>query len=122
VHGATGCAAGRTRCRRGSVGAEQQASHTLPSARLSSEPADGSPAQVLIARSAGADLLILGRAYPLKQTASKAPPAMGPVARACLHDAACPVVLVVQYEQCAQGAVAWSHLTAPTSGRVERVT
>ena len=43
---------------------------------------------------------------------------MGPVMRACLHGAACPLVLVVQYEQCAQGAVAWSHLTAPTIGTV----
>jgi hypothetical protein len=78
-----------------SRGAEQQASPALPSARLSSELADGSPGQVLIARSVGADLLVLGRAYPAKQTASEAPPAMGPAARACLHGAACPMVFVV---------------------------
>jgi hypothetical protein len=46
-----------------SRGAEQQASHTLPSARLS-ELADGSPAQALIARSAGADLLVRRPARP----------------------------------------------------------
>ena len=72
--------------------AEEHASQALPPGRLSSELADGSPAQVLINRSAGADLLVLGRAYPAEQPASQAPPAMGPVARACLHGAACPVV------------------------------
>lgn len=72
--------------------AEQHASQALPPGRMSSELADGSPAQVLINRSAGADLLVLGRAYPAEQPASQAPPAMGPVARACLHGAACPVV------------------------------
>jgi hypothetical protein len=61
---------------------------------------------------------ICGARCPVKQTASEAPPAMGPVMRACLHGAACPLVLVVQYEQCAQGAVAWSHLTAPIIGTV----
>ena len=74
------------------LGAEQHASQALPPGRLSSELADGSPAQVLINRSAGADLLVLGRAYPAEQPASQAPPPMGPVARACLHGAACPVV------------------------------
>jgi len=74
--------------------AEQQASQALPPGRLSSELADGSPAQVLIDRSAGAELLVLGSAYPAGQPASGASPAMGPVARACLHGAACPVVVV----------------------------
>jgi nucleotide-binding universal stress UspA family protein len=74
--------------------AEQQASLALPPGRLSSELADGSPAQVLIDRSAGAELLVLGSAYPAGQSASGASPAMGPVARACLHGAACPAVVV----------------------------
>jgi nucleotide-binding universal stress UspA family protein len=74
------------------LGAKQQASQALPPGRLSSELVDGSPARVLIDRSADADLLVLGRAYPAGQPASQAAPAMGPVARACLHGAACPVV------------------------------
>ena len=64
----------------------------MPPGRLSSELANGPPAQVLIDRSAGADLLVLGCAYPAGQPASPAPPTMGPVARACLQGAACPVV------------------------------
>jgi len=74
--------------------AEQQASQALPPGRLSSELAHGSPAQVLIDRSAGAELLVLGNAYPAGQPASGASHAMGPVARACLHGAACPVVVM----------------------------
>lgn len=74
--------------------AEQQVSQVLPPGRLSSERVDGSAARVLIDRSAGAELLVLGRAYPAGQSAIDAWPAMGPVARACLHGAACPVVVV----------------------------
>lgn len=74
--------------------AEQQASQALPPGRLSSELADGSPARVLIDRSAGAELLVLGSAYPAGQPASGASPAMGSVARSCLYGAACPVVVV----------------------------
>ena len=76
----------------GLLAAEQQASQAMPPGRLSSELADGPPARVLIDRSAGADLLVLGRAYLAGQLVSQAAPAMGPVARACLHGAACPVV------------------------------
>jgi len=74
------------------LAAERQASQALPPGRLSSELADGSPAQVLIDRSAGADLLVLGRAHQANQPGSQAPPVIGPVARACLYGAACPVV------------------------------
>ena len=74
--------------------AERQAGKALPPDRLSSELADGSPAKVLIDRSSGAELLVLGSAYPEDRSASQAPVPMGPVARACLHDAACPVVVV----------------------------
>ena len=74
--------------------AEKQASRTLPPDRLSSELVEGSPARVLIGQSAGAELLVLGAAEPASQSASEGPPAVGPLARACLHRAACPVVIV----------------------------
>ena len=73
--------------------AEQQAG-TLPPGCLSSELAEGSPARVLIDQSAGAELLVLGTAEHASQSASEGPPDVGPVARACLHAAACPVVIV----------------------------
>lgn len=74
--------------------AARQAGQILPPDRVSFEVADGPPAKVLIDQSAGADLLVLGAAYPPGQSASEAPPAMGPVARACLQSARCPVVVV----------------------------
>ncbi len=45
-------------------------------------------------RSASAELLVLGSAYRAGQSVGQALPTMGPVARACLHGAACPVVVV----------------------------
>ena len=76
------------------LSAEQQAIQTLPPGRLSYELVDGSAAKVLIDRSASAELLVLGSAYPAGQSVGQALPTMGPVARACLHGAACPVVVV----------------------------
>ena len=76
--------------------AERLASQALPPGRLSAELADGPPARMLIDRSAGADLLVLGSAYQACQSAGEGPPGMGPVARACLRGAACPVVVVAQ--------------------------
>jgi nucleotide-binding universal stress UspA family protein len=78
--------------------AEQQASRALPPARLSSERAGGSPSRVLIDRSVGAEMLVLGRAYQPGQSASDAWPPMGPVMRDCLHGAACPVVVMASRE------------------------
>jgi len=75
--------------------AELEAGRTLPPGRLSSERSAGSPAKVLVDRSADADLLVLGTAYPVDQPTSEVPPPVGPVARGCLHGAACPVVVVV---------------------------
>ena len=74
--------------------AELEAGRALPPGRLSSELAAGSPAKVLIDRSAGAGLLVLGNAYPPGHSASEVPPVMGTIARACLDGAACPVVVV----------------------------
>ena len=63
-----------------------RASRMLPQGRVITELADGLPARVLADRAAGASLLVLGAA-----------PAgfLGPVARACLLRAPCPVVIVV---------------------------
>jgi nucleotide-binding universal stress UspA family protein len=79
--------------------AEQQASQALPPARLSAERAAGSPSRVLIDRSAGAEMLVLGSAYQPGRSASDTWPPMGPVTRDCLHGAACPVVVMASCEE-----------------------
>jgi len=50
--------------------------------------AEGLAARVLLDHAAGADLLVLGSAI------HRAPDGIGPVARACLRHAPCPVVVV----------------------------
>ncbi|HEY5988306.1 MAG TPA: universal stress protein [Streptosporangiaceae bacterium] len=55
---------------------------------VSVEVADGLAARVLLDRAAGAELLVLGSG------GSSAPGGIGPVARACLRSAPCPVVVV----------------------------
>ena len=74
--------------------AELEAGRTLPPDRLSSELVAGSPDKVLIDRSADAELLVLGTAYPAGQLAAEVPASVGSTVRACLHGAACPVVVV----------------------------
>jgi nucleotide-binding universal stress UspA family protein len=81
--------------------AELEAARILPPGRVSSELAAGAPAQVLIDRSAGAGLLVLGTAYQAGQSASEVPPMMGSTVRASLHRAACPVVVVSSWTQLA---------------------
>ena len=68
------------------AGAAVRAAQMLPQGRVTTELADGLPARILADRAAGASLLVLGAA-----------PAgfLGPVARACLRHAPCPVVIVV---------------------------
>ena len=63
-----------------------RAARLLPPGRVTTELADGLPARILVDRAAGASLLVLGAA-----------PSgfLGPVARACLRQAPCPVVIVV---------------------------
>jgi nucleotide-binding universal stress UspA family protein len=80
--------------------ARREAARALTPARVSAELVAGSPAKVLIDRSAGAELLVLGTAYPVCEPANQVPPAMGSVARACLHGAACPVVIVPPHWGC----------------------
>jgi nucleotide-binding universal stress UspA family protein len=93
------------------VTAELEAGWIVLPGRLSSELAHGSPAKVLIDRSAGAELLVLGAACPEVQPASEAPPLVGPVARACLHRAACPVVVVATSDGSARRRISTRHRT-----------
>jgi nucleotide-binding universal stress UspA family protein len=62
----------------------------VPPAEIEAEMAEGAAERVLIDRSAVADLLVLGAARP--QQAVGLP--VGPVIRACLARAGCPVVVV----------------------------
>ena len=57
---------------------------------VSAEVAEGRPERVLVARSATADLLVIGEAMPPLSVGQSA----GPVVRACLAHASCPVVIV----------------------------
>ena len=74
--------------------AELEAGRTLPPGHVSCERAAGSPGKVLIDRSAGAELLVLGCAYQASQSTIDMWPPLGPVARACLQGATCPVVVL----------------------------
>jgi nucleotide-binding universal stress UspA family protein len=65
----------------------------LPRGRLMAELANEPPARALLDRAAHADLLVLGTTRPAPQP-GQPPQAMGPVARACLRLARCPVVVV----------------------------
>ncbi|MBV9792350.1 MAG: universal stress protein [Actinobacteria bacterium] len=70
-----------------------------PPAGVQLEVADGLPARVLIDRSVGAEMLVLGSASRDSVAGPATPPAqrrtpLGPVARDCLHAAPCPVVVV----------------------------
>ena len=61
------------------------------------ELADGPPARVLLERSVGAEMLVLGSTRHgggQGAPALQAKTALGPVARDCLHAAPCPVVVV----------------------------
>ncbi len=66
--------------------AAARAARVVPRHRVTTELADGLPAHVLADRAAGASLLVLGAAPT---------GFIGPVARACLRRAPCPVVIVV---------------------------
>ena len=65
----------------------------LPPGRLRTELANEPPAQALLDRAADAELLVLGTTRPAPRPGQPAQ-AMGPVARACLRLAHCPVVVV----------------------------
>jgi nucleotide-binding universal stress UspA family protein len=80
-----------TRARAGGLAAAVRAAFgPVRPACLHTELAEGVPERVLIARSAGADLLVLG--LPRLQDAAGL--SVGPVLRTCLVRARCPVVVV----------------------------
>ena len=58
------------------------------------EVAEGLPVQVLLHSAAGAELLVLGGSQPAGDAAGRPSAELGPVARACLRSAPCPVVTV----------------------------
>lgn len=78
----------------------------VPMDAVQMELAEGAPARVLLERSVGAEMLVLGSTRPGPGPAGRAGaasaaapavqsrPPLGPVARDCLHAAACPVVVV----------------------------
>lgn len=74
--------------------AECAAARELPRESIVAELADGPPARVLLDRADGADLLVLGTTGPAGNEADHLHHAVGPVARACVRRAPCPVVLV----------------------------
>jgi nucleotide-binding universal stress UspA family protein len=78
------------------AGAAARVARMLPRGRVTTEVADGLPARILADRAAGASLLVLGAA-----------PAgfLGPVARACMRQAPCPVVIVVPESRHAAAAL-----------------
>jgi hypothetical protein len=65
----------------------------LPPGRLRAELAEELTARALLDRAAHAELLVLGTTWPAPRS-GQPPQAMGPVARACLRLARCPVVVV----------------------------
>jgi nucleotide-binding universal stress UspA family protein len=73
--------------------AVQLARRHLPSGQLMAELADEPPIRALLDRAADAELLVLGTTRPAPRSRQPAQ-AMGPVARACLQLAPCPVVVV----------------------------
>jgi nucleotide-binding universal stress UspA family protein len=78
--------------------AEELARHHLPPGRLMAELVNESPARALLDRSADAEMLVLGTTRPTPRS-GQPPGAVGPVARACLHLAYCPVVVVAPDDQ-----------------------
>jgi nucleotide-binding universal stress UspA family protein len=61
----------------------------LPPERVTAELVAGPPVQVLLEHAAGAGLLVLGATRPAGYPAGL----LGPVTRACLRNAPCPVVI-----------------------------
>jgi hypothetical protein len=64
--------------------------HAMPDVPVRTEVVPGLAARVLLERCAGADMLVLGTAGD----AAGSPSSAGPVIRACLRRAVCPVVVI----------------------------
>jgi nucleotide-binding universal stress UspA family protein len=65
----------------------------LPADQLTAEVANEPPARALLDRASHAEMLVLGTTRPARQP-GQPPQAIGPVARPCLRQAHCPVVVV----------------------------
>jgi nucleotide-binding universal stress UspA family protein len=78
--------------------AVKHAAECYPGISVGAEVAEGLAARVLLDRSAGADMLVLGRTFHGTEHHRGA----GPVIRACLRTAACPVVVIGLAETLAQ--------------------
>ena len=98
----------------------------LPPGRLTTELAHESPARALLDRAADAEMLVLGTARFAGETGEPSR-VIGPVARACLRLAHCPVVVIAPDDQPPGPSPAQRHrLVVPrqraprtaTSGRV----
>ena len=95
--------------------AAELARRDLPPGRLLTELAEEPPARALLDRSAGAELLVLGTSRPLDQPDHPAQ-GIGPVARACLRRAQCPVVMVAPDNPAANPGIQAQDGTLATSG------
>jgi nucleotide-binding universal stress UspA family protein len=73
--------------------AAELARRCLPPEQLTAEVANEPPARVLLDRAAHAEMLVLGTTRPTHQP-GQPPQAIGPVARPCVRQAHCPVVVV----------------------------
>jgi nucleotide-binding universal stress UspA family protein len=80
--------------------AVSDASARFPGIVVRAEVAEGLAARVLLDRAAGADMLVLGRTFHGPEHHRGA----GPVIRACLRAAACPVVVIGLAEALAQAS------------------
>jgi nucleotide-binding universal stress UspA family protein len=78
--------------------AVKHAAACYPGISVGAEVAEGLAARVLLDRSAGAEMLVLGRTFHGTEHHRGA----GPVIRACLRTAACPVVVIGLAEALAQ--------------------
>jgi Universal stress protein family len=79
----------------------EAARRRLPPGRVKAELTDELPARALVDRTAGAEMLVLGTSQHGRQPAGQPPAAMGPVARACLRHAHCPIVIVAAPDELA---------------------
>jgi nucleotide-binding universal stress UspA family protein len=86
-----------------------------PGIAVRAEIAEGLAARVLLDRAAGADMLVLGRTFHGSDDHRGA----GPVIRACLRSASCPVVVIGMAQTLAQPdhvPQAWPRVLEKTAG------